>query len=489
MMDVQINLWFTEFLDALNQFVVILDRTGKVIRANEAALAVTGRRQEDLLGLPFWDIPWSILTHANRQSLREAIHRAELGDAIRSELAIRRRGDLKLAIDFTIQPILDDHKAVRYILAEGWDDTAYKQTSEELYRSEARFRTIYEKAGVGIMVRSVDGRIMSANPAFQAMLGYTLEELVQKDYLDVVHPKDRPLSKKLFREIVAGKRFSYSAQKRYLHKDGRIVWGNSTTSMVSGPGPEVQYVIAIVEDISTRKQFESELIELQRRLMRGREMERVRIAQDLHDGPLQEIIGVSFQIKDLETSLADPQERAALEAIREALHRVSRSIRAVCGELRPPTLVPFGLEKTIRSHAEEYQAAHPEVHLELDLAEDEQNLSELVRLVLYRIYQEAMNNIQRHSAATDIKIRFELDRDSARLEVRDNGRGFVLPDRWVDLANAGHLGLVGAMEQAKDAGGSLKISSARGRGTLIRVKIPRKEEKVYIQVPLQEGHP
>ncbi len=488
-MDAQIDLHFADVFDALDQFVIILDGSGQVAHANQAAQTLTGQTQDRMLGLPLWEIAWPALSSANRRRLRLAVARAGSGEPVRSELAVRRGGDLKLDVDFALQPILDETGTVRYILVEGRDETIFKQTSEALYRSEARFRTIYEKAGVGIFIKSVEGWILTGNPAFQAMLGYSHEELVQMKYLDITHPEDRAASRRLFNELIAGKRATYSLKKRYLHKDGRIIWGNITTSVVRGPDPEVQYVIAIVDNITAQKQIESELVELQRRLMRGREMERVRISQDLHDGPLQEIIGISFQVQELKSTLSNETDRGQLLSIQDALQRVTRSVRAVCGELRPPTLVPFGLEKTIRAHAGEFQAAHPDMRMQLDLDEDGQELSELVRIVLFRIYQEAMNNIQRHSGASQVTVRFKLDKARARLEVADNGKGFSLPGRWVDLANQGHLGLVGAREHAQEVGGSLKVTSAKNHGTLVRAVLPLKEETTLAFTAGREVNP
>ena len=265
---------------------------------------------------------------------------------------------------------------------------------------------------------------------------------------------------------------NYFIEKRYLDRDGNPIWARVNTSLVLGSDGQAQFAIAMIENITAHKQIESELMELQRSLMQGREMERLRVAQDLHDGPLQEIIGISYQVQDLANAAPLDADREQLEGIQSALQQLIKSIRSICGELRPPTLIPFGLEKSILSHAEEFRTAHPEMDIELDLVHDGLKLSEQVRIMLYRVYQEAFNNILRHAQASRVCVRFSLDEDQAILEVQDNGVGFELPNRWVKLARQGHLGLVGAMERAKEAGGSLDVTTAPGQGTLIRVVIP-----------------
>ena len=318
------------------------------------------------------------------------------------------------------------------------------------------------------------------------MLGYTGEELFQRNYLDITHPLDKETSRRLFTEIVAGQRKTYMIEKRYLHKDGQIIWGRITTSLVRGRGSQARFIIGMVENITAQKQIENELDELQRRLMRGREMERLRVAQDLHDGPLQEIIALSYQIQELENSIKEDAGREQLQALQAALHQLTRSVRSICGELRPPTLVPFGLEKTLLSHIEEFQTAHPELSIDCDLAHDGQTLPEHIRIVLFRIYQEALNNILRHAHANRVKVRFQMIEEQAILEVQDDGVGFLLPRRWVKLARQGHLGLVGAMERADEVGGSLEVTTAAGQGTLIRAIVPIKEELASVQSSEEE---
>jgi PAS domain S-box-containing protein len=346
-----------------------------------------------------------------------------------------------------------------------------------LNQSEARFKTIFEKAGIGILIKDVGGKMLDCNPAFQTMLGYTVDEILQFGYLDITHPEDKKLSRKMFNALVNGEHKSYSIEKRYLRKDGKPVWARITASLVLESDRQAQFVIAMVENISIHKEIENELIELQQRLMRGREMERLRLAQELHDGPLQEIIAVTYQVQAMGDNITEIADREQLQSIQTALNQLARSVRTICGEMRPPTLVPFGLEKTIRSHAEQFQSAHPELSISLNLVEDGQTLSEQLRIALFRIYQEALNNILRHAQASRVRVDFHLKGRQAILEIRDNGKGFKLPDRWIKLARQGHLGIVGAMERAKEVGGNLEVTTNPGKGTTLRAVMPLDEER------------
>lgn len=483
----QNDLWFEECFDAAYQFIGILDETGRIIRVNRAALEFTGLTQAEVIDTPLWLIPWPALKRQNRQALKLAIFQAVGGITSRKELKTRSSKQTEKIIDFSVKPILDEAGKLLFLFAEGRDITAYRRTREALFQSEARFRTIFEEAGIGIVIKGISGKMLDCNPAFQTMVGYTAAELRRRDYLEITHPLDKRSSRKLFNALVTGKSKNYSIEKRYLHKDGVVVWGRMTASLVRDQDGAAKFVIGMVENITVNKQIETELNELQQRLREGREMERLRFAQDLHDGPLQEIIGVSYQVQELVNSSQEDASREQLRAIRKDLQNLAHSVRTICGELRPPTLAPFGLEKTIRSHLEEFQAAHPDLSVSHKLARDGKSLPEHTRIVLFRIYQESLNNIVRHAQAKTVKIRFKLAAQKAVLEIQDDGCGFELPNHWIKLARRGHLGLVGAMERAREVGGSLDVLTAPGRGTIIRASVPLQEEGITLLAAGEES--
>jgi signal transduction histidine kinase len=161
-----------------------------------------------------------------------------------------------------------------------------------------------------------------------------------------------------------------------------------------------------------------------------------------------------------------------LAAGQQGLNQVIQTLRSITSELRPPTLAPFGLEKAIRSHAERFQEAHPELELHFDLMSDQQKLPEPMRLALFRIYQQTLTNVIRHADARRVTIRLHLGADRATLDIEDDGRGFEVPARWIDLVRQGHLGLAGAVERAEAVGGQLKVVSTPGHGTQVQVNVP-----------------
>lgn len=229
---------------------------------------------------------------------------------------------------------------------------------------------------------------------------------------------------------------------------------------------------ALEAEITERKRIEAELAEVQRRLLDRAEAERRELARDLHDGPMQELYGLIFQLEVLPADFQNGQGEETVQSIKEKLTQTIQALRSISRELRPPALAPYGLEKAIRSHVETLQQAHPDIRFILSLDNDGVRLPEQVRMSLFRIYQTAITNVIRHANATQVDVRFSLNQEQVYLEVQDNGRGFDVPTRWIELARQGHLGLVGAQERSEAIGGRLHVQSAPGSGTLIQVTLP-----------------
>ncbi len=212
-----------------------------------------------------------------------------------------------------------------------------------------------------------------------------------------------------------------------------------------------------------------ELIETRRKLIDSVDQERRRLAQEIHDGPIQDLLGITFLM--IGKSGAASQEEL-LMSMQGAIGQVVDSLRDVCKELRSSSLTPFNLGESIRSHAEEFQHTHPELALSISGLASLEGFPERSRLAVYRIYQQAMANISHHARASHVSVALHEEHAQAVLEVRDNGGGFVVPACLSDLALTGHFGLVGSSERAAAVGGELQIESKPGHGTLIRAVVP-----------------
>jgi PAS domain S-box-containing protein len=144
-----------------------------------------------------------------------------------------------------------------------------KMAEAAVWESESRFRAIFEEAAIGMVLVNLDGRAIVSNPALQQMLGYNGEELREMAFMDFTHPDDVSANLSLFRELVAGKRDYYQMEKRYIKKDGRIIWVRLTSSLVRGDSGEPRFSIGMVEDITERKKTDELLKEKARAELYG----------------------------------------------------------------------------------------------------------------------------------------------------------------------------------------------------------------------------
>ena len=245
---------------------------------------------------------------------------------------------------------------------------------------------------------------------------------------------------------------------------------NSTTNQING-------AIMAWRDITDRKKALDEVrektdtIEAQHYLLQGREMERLRTARTLHDNLLQNMLTIAFAFDEANRMAKEKTLKEIMNAIRTTLQDQIDNLRDFCGEVRPPILVHFGVEKGIRSHVEKFQDTYPEIKVHLQLGKDGLILPEDIRLTIFRIYIELMTNVAKHASASAVYVRFGMNQDCAELEIADNGGGFDVPDNWIDLVRHGHLGLAGVRERIEALNGSMNIRSSTA-GTIVNVSLP-----------------
>jgi PAS domain S-box-containing protein len=365
---------------------------------------------------------------------------------------------------------IDNNTLVRSLRLES---SGRRIAEKALEFSEVRFQSIFTSTALSIKLMDLDGNILETNPAFQRMLGYSDDELRGTLIEDYWHPMDVKRLSKLMDDLKNDRVQSFQLEHRLLNKDGGMEWVNVTFTGIKKNEKETSlgFIVAISENITERKRIEAEMIEMKRRMHSHVEMERLQLAQELHDGPLQDLYSSIYKLENW-TDQPGPEGREKIEMLKQELLNVIQELRNTAKSLRPPTLANFGLEKAIRSHAEEFRQKYRDIELHLSLTQDKKNLPEDVRLILFRIYQHSLANVIRHAQASQVHVRFTFDAEEAQLEVRDNGIGFVVPSSWVELVKQGHFGLAGAVERVSLLEGSFIVESAPGIGTTARVVIP-----------------
>jgi len=348
---------------------------------------------------------------------------------------------------------------------------------QDLRETRARFELVIARSHISMLTTDRDLRITWVyNPLVGGSpgqhLGRRLEEIFQ--------PEEALSVQRMAQTVLNGGR----GQRRELS----LLIGGAERVLDIAIEPlledrQVNGLTITAVDVTDLRRMEAEImakadsLEVQRQILQHIEEERLQIARDLHDGPLQSLIAVNYGLADALAS-DDRQERAAKMArLQDSLQAHIQELRAFCADLRPPTLAPFGLEKAIRSHADQFRARYPNLRLELDLMEDRTLLPESLRLALFRVCQELLSNAARHAQASTVTVRLWLDAEEVNLVVEDDGIGFTPPGQWRELARSGHFGLVGVHERVAAVGGQLRLDSRAGRGTVAQVTIPRPPEE------------
>lgn len=460
---------FRAIFNSTFQFIGLLEPDGTMIEVNRTALDFAGLTRADVVGKPFWEGYWWTISPQTQTELREAIAQAAEGEFVRYTVDVLGANEREATIDFSIKPMQDDEGRVVLLIPEGRNITALKRMEEELRKLS---RAVHYSSAA-IFIYNAQGKIEYVNPRFSELTGYGASEILGEP-VSSLGENTVEVNERIWRAISAGRRWQGEILNR--KQSGEPYWALASIAPIKDREGDITHFVEIHDDITERKQMEAELAEMQHRLAEAREAERLHLARELHDGPVQDLHALDLRLSSGEESF-DSQAGPAVAEVQDTVEDVARTLRVICGELRPPALAPFGLSVAVRSHAETFMQEHPELEIGLDLTSDGQALPEEMRLALFRVYQQALDNVVQHAEASHVLVRFQMDDEQVRLAIEDDGRGFEVPHRWIYLARRGHLGLLGAVERAEAIGGRLDVESAPGQGTVVRVIAPRPENE------------
>ncbi len=210
--------------------------------------------------------------------------------------------------------------------------------------------------------------------------------------------------------------------------------------------------------------------DVQMRILEAQEAERARLAREIHDGPAQALSNAIFQVEYIERVVSDPlQVRTELRALHESLRRELVAVRAFISQVRPPMLDELGLDGAIME-AVQHAGMHTGLTIATELTGPTELLSEGQRTVALRVAQEALQNVRKHAAATNVTVTSRFEHDTWQLEVRDDGRGFDIGS--VAAHGPRTFGLQSMRERAELIGARLDVRSIPDGGTVVRLAIP-----------------
>ena len=370
-------------------------------------------------------------------------------------------------------PVKDDRGRIICWAGINLDISGLKQAQEELRQSQERFQIAVKNSPMIIYTNDCDLRYTWVfHPAF----GREPADMIGKmdeDLRDASEVAELVALKRSVLETGAGRR-----QELVFPHDGTDHTFDMTIEPLRDADGAITGLTVAAIDVTENKRREQQLqegqmrIEIQRRLLEQREQERLALARDLHDGPLQNLAAIHMDIEIARDSIQDRLLRKELGRISESVREASQELRDTVSELRDSLLRNLGLSRTIRSHAAGYRKKHPNVDLVCHLSPDRGKLPLYSSLALFRIYQEALSNAVQHGLATSVTVRLSFTGDCAVLEIHDNGKGMDPSPDLLDQTAHGHYGLAGMKERAKAVGGSLDLHSGPAKGTTVVITVP-----------------
>jgi PAS domain S-box-containing protein len=353
------------------------------------------------------------------------------------------------------------------------DITERKRAEGACQESERRFRGLFEDAHDAILVHGLQGNIQAVNRAATQLSGYSVDELLKVNVKSFVTGESLNLAREVRRKLLKNKPVTMPYEQRIIRKDGSEAICMITTNLITADG-EPKGFQNIIRDVTEEKRMQENLRYYLEQITRAQEDERKRLARELHDDVSPSLLLLIQRLDTISLStrpkLSESLKKDLGDLRNQAVDALER-LRRYAQDLRPRILDDLGLVAALEWMTDDL-AKDQEVDARVEITGAEQALPQETQLLLFRIAQEALNNIRKHAQASKVTVELKFEDKNLKMTVSDNGKGFEIPERIGDLASIGKLGLAGVQERAQLINGRLKLESEIGKGTLVTVEAP-----------------
>jgi len=383
---------------------------------------------------------------------------------------------------------LDGHP--KEILGTAQDITDRKLIEYKLIESQSRYNLATLAGGVSVWDYNLETGEIYCDPNLSYILGFTeYEKQTYTDWLEVIHPDDRDHvlshAKKAFEDRPSNEYVTPIPEIEYrvLHKDGSIRWFINRGTVLTNEANSPYRVIGTITDITERKNMEEtitfnrealqktneQIKQLVGKLLVAQEEERKRISRELHDDVNQQVAGIGIAVSQLKRDITNPDETVdhSLIKLQNRISDLSDSIRDLSHRLHSTTIQHVGLVATLDSYCGRL-SREENINVSFTVKGLINTVPDDVALCLYRITQESLRNVIKHSDATSAEVTLKYEDDGVALSIIDRGKGFDLRK----ARNEGGLGLISLEERVRLLEGNIEIISSPGQGTHIEAQIP-----------------
>lgn len=454
-------------VEAAPNGLVIVDQDGKILRVNAQVEALFGYQRQELVGQSIEVlVPESL--RANHFSFRKSFfaHPTARPMGAGRDLHARRKNGSQFPVEIGLNPMRTRDET--QVLCSIVDITQRKASEQALRESEQRFRLVANSAPVMIWMSGQDKLCNFFNQSWLDFTGRSLEEELGNGWASGVHREDLDPCLKMYSEAFDN-RASFQLEYRLRRHDGQYRWIVDVGVPRFGSDGSFQGYIGSAIDISDRKHSEQVMLDMSGRLIVAHEEERARIARELHDDLSQRMALLEISLEEFE------QETRGLTSVaRQRLHNiagiateVSADIHNLSHELHPSKLDSLGLVAAVGGFCREFSKQHG-LHVQFVHERADVLFPKDVTLCIFRLVQEALRNVLKHSGAEEAKVEISCNRGRIELCISDFGRGF---DTEAKRRMTG-LGLISMRERLRLVGGQLFVESEPSRGTRIRAQVP-----------------
>jgi len=438
-----------------------------VLYVNPAYERIWGRPCSELYGnARSW---MDLIVPEDISRVRHDLEKLDRGKAVEMEYRIKRDDGSVRWISDRCYPLRDDSGKVTLATGVATDVTVRKQLEETLRTSESKLRIIFENEVYAICIFEVDsGKMLDANNAHVRMYGYSQEELCAG--MTAFELSAEPEKSRDSVQTIGQTGPMFVPLRYHRKKDGTVFPVEIVGGAYFWEGRRVMF--GLVHDITERIKAEKTLKLYAQRLIVQEEDLRKRVSTELHDDIGQELAALGFNLAYLGNHL--PQEtradlRSVLEDSRLLTKKVSRFVRTMMVDLRPAQLDEIGLAPALRSYAELY-ARRSGLSVSVQISPDFPRLSATAEIALFRIAQEALNNVAKYADAKQVTISLGREGTRVRLSIVDDGRGFLPREAALQPTGSG-WGLTIMRERAELLGGSFFLNTKAGSGTAIVIEV------------------
>ncbi|PIU42433.1 MAG: hypothetical protein COS99_00285 [Candidatus Omnitrophica bacterium CG07_land_8_20_14_0_80_42_15] len=474
---------FKNVLQSLPDNIGLVDKDLNIIWANESVKKMFG---SDIIGKKCYEVfynrkkPCEPYPCIGVESFRDSnVHKQNISTADKNGKTIHFYCITDVALK-------DEKNHPSAIIEISRDVTHFKKLEEDLRKSEEKCSALIRSMPRVMCTSDTKGNVVSVTPNVEKVCGYNPEEIYKGGaglWFGRIHPDDLKKVKESY-DALFEKDIQLDIEYRIKRKDGEWIWIHDR-SIYTYKKDDTMYADRGFSDITKRKKTEEELAVYQddirsyyRKILIMQEEEKRRMSRDLHDETGQVVIALGASLNIIEKAVKEGNSKKALALIdgnREILQTIASKMKSMALNLRPPELDILGLSAVLREYFSQCTTSNP-IKIEFNENIKDRKLDSNVEITLYRIVQETIHNILKHSMAKDVKVNLIFSERNLQLIIEDNGIGFNMEEysKQYDITK---MGLRGIKERLDILNGTFAVESEPNKGTKIKIVLPMEEVK------------